>query len=39
MNDALRATIPISEPFLGKCFPKRRIRMNETAGIAGMIQP
>jgi hypothetical protein len=39
MNDALSATMPISEPFLGKRFPKRRIRMNETAGIAGMIQP
>ncbi len=38
-NDAPSATIPISEPFFGKCFPKSRIRTNETAGIAGMIQP
>ena len=39
MNDALSATMPISEPFFGKCFPKKRIRRNDTAGIAGMIQP
>src|SRR5713101_3709636 len=37
-NDAPTAAIPISEPRLGRRFPKNRIRKKETAGIAGMIQ-
>ena len=33
------AAMPISAPFFGMRFPKKRIRTNDTAGIAGMIQP
>ncbi len=31
--------MPISAPFFGMRLPKKRIRRNDTAGIAGMIQP
>ena len=30
--------MPISDPLRGIRFPKKRIRTNETAGMAGMIQ-
>src|SRR5262245_41680859 len=38
MNDALSAVIPIPAPLPGARLPSRRIRRNETAGMAGMIQ-
>src|SRR5438552_5270816 len=37
-NDAPTARIPISEPLRGRRFPIRRMRKNEIAGRAGMIQ-
>src|SRR5215831_6273017 len=39
MNDAPTAAMPTSAPFFGRCLPKKRIRTNEIAGTAGMIQP
>jgi hypothetical protein len=30
--------MPISDPFRGRRFPKKRIKKNETAGTSGMIQ-
>ena len=37
-NDVPTAPMPISAPCFGIRFPKKRIRRNETAGSAGMIQ-
>ena len=37
-NEVPTAPIPISAPRSGILFPKKRIRRNETAGSAGMIQ-
>ena len=34
-----REDADLARPCRGMCFPKKRIRTNETAGIAGMIQP